>query len=124
MTDSEKLDLILGRMQGVETGVLELGKQMEAKMGSMETKIGSMETKIGSIETRIGSIETKMDSIETKVDSLRSTVEKNYGLLENFYAEQKEYNTYFSERLKVIFGELEMHRSQIASNTEVLRKIG
>lgn len=117
MTDSEKLDLILGKMQGVETGVLELGRQVEAKMGSMETKIGSMETKIGSIEMKIG-------SIETKVDSLRSTVEKNYGLLENFYAEQKEYNTYSSERLKVIFGELEMHRSQIASNTEVLRKIG
>lgn len=96
MTDSEKLDLILGKMQGVETGVLELGKHVKAKMGS----------------------------IETKVDSLRSTVEKNYGLFENFYAEQKEYNTYFSERLKVIFGELEMHRSQIASNTEVLRKIG
>lgn len=61
MTDSEKLDLILGRMQGVETGVLELGKQVEAKMDSMETKIGSIET---------------------------------------------------------------LHRSQIASNTEVLRKIG
>lgn len=58
MTDSEKLDLILSKMQGMET-----------RMQGMETKMQGMETKMQIIENNLQEVKQKTTNIDITLEN-------------------------------------------------------
>ncbi len=70
MTDSEKLDLLVEKLGGVENRM----DSMEGKMSSMEGKMSSMEGKMNSMEGKMNSMEGKMNSLEERLISVESDV--------------------------------------------------
>lgn len=58
MTDSEKLDLILSKMQGMET-----------RMQGMETKMQGMETKMQIMENNLQEVKQKTTNIDITLEN-------------------------------------------------------
>lgn len=58
MTDSEKLDLLLEKVNA-----------MEARMGTMETKMGTMETKMGTMETELKTVREDVKGIKLVLEN-------------------------------------------------------
>ena len=58
MTDSEKLDLLVEKLGGVEN-----------RMDSMEGKMSSMEGKMNSLEERLISVESDVKGIKIKIEN-------------------------------------------------------
>lgn len=58
MTDSEKLDLLLEKVNA-----------MEARMGTMETKMGTMETKMDTMETELKTVREDVKGIKLVLEN-------------------------------------------------------
>lgn len=71
MTDSEKLDLILLKMQGMENEM----QGMKAGMQGMETRMQGMETKMQGMETRMQTLENDLQEVKQKVTNIDLTLE-------------------------------------------------
>ena len=72
MTDSEKLDLILLKMQGMENEM----QGMKTGMQGMETRMQGMETRMQGMETRMQGMETKMQGMETRMQTLENDLQE------------------------------------------------
>lgn len=70
MTDSEKLDLILSKMDQMESRM----DRMESRMDQMEAKIDRMESRMDRMEAKIDRMESRMDQMESKIDRLESDI--------------------------------------------------
>lgn len=78
MTDSEKLDLILLKMQGMENEMqgMKAGMQgMETRMQGMETKMQGMENEMQGMETRMQTLENDLQEVKQKVTNIDLTLE-------------------------------------------------
>lgn len=64
MTDSEKLDLILLKMQG-----------MENEMQGMKTGMQGMETRMQGMETKMQTLENDLQEVKQKVTNIDLTLE-------------------------------------------------
>lgn len=64
MTDSEKLDLLLEKVNG-----------MENRLDSMEGRLDSMESRLDSVDTRLSHIETDHESTKAEVKTIKITLE-------------------------------------------------
>ncbi len=71
MTDSEKLDLILSKMDQMEARM----DQMEAKIDRMEARMDQMEAKIDRMESRMDQMEAKLNQVESDVRDMKVTIE-------------------------------------------------
>lgn len=61
LTDSQKLDLILGRLGAIET-----------RLDKVETQLDKVEARLGAIETRLDKVEARLDKVETSIEEVRS----------------------------------------------------
>ncbi len=59
MTDSQKLDLLLEKVSG-----------MDSRLDSMEGRLDSVESRLDSMENRLDSMENRLDSMENRLDSM------------------------------------------------------
>ena len=64
MTDSQKLDVIISAMQGMET-----------RMQGMETRMQGMETQMQGMETRMQGMEKDLQEVKQKVTNIDLTLE-------------------------------------------------
>ena len=71
MTDSEKLDLILSKMDQMESRM----DQMEAKIDRMKSRMDQMEAKIDRMESRMDQMEAKLNQVEADVREMKLTIE-------------------------------------------------
>ena len=71
MTDSEKLDLILSKMDQMESRM----DQMEAKFDRMKSRMDQMEAKIDRMESRMDQMEAKLNQVEADVREMKLTIE-------------------------------------------------
>lgn len=86
MTDSEKLDLILLKMQGMENEMqgMKTGMQgMETRMQGMETRMQGMENKMQGMETKMQGMETRMQTLENDLQEVKQKVTNIDLTLEN-----------------------------------------
>lgn len=86
MTDSEKLDLILLKMQGMENEMqgIKTGMQgMETRMQGMETRMQGMENKMQGMETKMQGMETRMQTLENDLQEVKQKVTNIDLTLEN-----------------------------------------
>ena len=79
MTDSEKLDLILSKMDQMESRM----DRMESRMDQMEAKIDRMESRMDRMEAKIDRMESRMDQMESKIDRLESDIRNIELTIEN-----------------------------------------
>ena len=78
MTDSEKLDLILSKMDQMESRMDRMESrmdQMEAKIDRMESRMDQMEAKIDRMESRMDQMEAKLNQVEADVREMKLTIE-------------------------------------------------
>ncbi|MCI7814022.1 MAG: hypothetical protein MR543_10170 [Robinsoniella sp.] len=111
MTDREILQAMAEMIQPIHT-----------KIGKIEEHLGSLEKETGKIEERLGSLEKETEKIKEQQKDIDRKVDKNYGLLEQFYVEQKERDTKTNEKIAFIQADLEMQRNQINMNTATIRR--
>lgn len=79
MTDSQKLDVIISAMQGMETRM----QGMETRMQGMETQMQGMETKMQGVETQMQGMETRMQGMEKDLQEVKQKVTNIDLTLEN-----------------------------------------
>lgn len=79
MTDSEKLDLILSKMQGMETRM----QGMETKMQGMETKMQIMENDLQEVKQKTTNIDITLEN-EIRVN-IRRIAEGHLDISRNLY---------------------------------------
>lgn len=60
MTDSEKLDLILSKVNS-----------FEVKMNNFESKMDTFESKMNGFESKVDTLDSKMDTLETSTQELK-----------------------------------------------------
>ncbi len=72
MTDSEKLDLLLVKMQDMET-----------EMQDMKTEMQGMETEMQGMETEMQGMKTEMQDIKSDLHEVMQKVAKTEMILEN-----------------------------------------
>ncbi|HKM22582.1 MAG TPA: hypothetical protein VJZ01_11150 [Lachnospiraceae bacterium] len=65
MTDSEKLDVILGKMDSLDN-----------KVDMLDNKVDSLGNKVNSLDNKVDSLDNKVDSLDNKVDFLESEVKQ------------------------------------------------
>lgn len=109
MTD-KLLEQILVKLTALEQGQ----QDIKANMQNMKTDMQNMKTDIHAMNKRLA-------NVESDVTEIKETVNKNYDKTLEFYAKQMENNTEMRDRIRVIFGELEMHSEQISRNTADIR---
>ncbi|MDE7274195.1 MAG: hypothetical protein K2N95_14250 [Lachnospiraceae bacterium] len=71
MTDSQKLDVIISAMQGMETKM----QGVETQMQGMETKMQGVETQMQGMETRMQGMEKDLQEVKQKVTNIDLTLE-------------------------------------------------
>lgn len=54
------------------------------------------------LDAKLEPVNARLDRIESTVFEIKDTVDKNYNMLEEFYVNQKEYNTITADRLAII----------------------
>ena len=54
------------------------------------------------LDAKLEPVNARLDRIESTVLEIKDTVDKNYNMLEEFYVNQKEYNTITADRLAII----------------------
>ncbi len=64
MTDSEKLDLLLEKVSG-----------MDSRLNSVEDRLDSMENRLDSMENRLSHIETDHESTKAEVKAIKISLE-------------------------------------------------
>ena len=104
MSENDKLDLILFKLQDIQTHLQTIDKRLDG------------------IEERLDRVEARLDRVEERLDRLEDTVNRNYAMTEEFYVSQKEANEEFRAEFRVIHGTLDMHARQIARNTALLKE--
>ncbi len=88
MTDSQKLDLILSKIEKIdslEKDVKDL-KTSIGKIDSLEKDVRDLKTsvsKIDSLETKIDSLEKDVKDIKTTTNFLKNDIDRIYTILEN-----------------------------------------
>jgi hypothetical protein len=115
MTDSEKLDLILKLMQGMDSRLVALDNRMGALEETTAKGASSLENRMGALEAsldnRMGALEETTakgaSSLENRMGGLGAKLDKIQGSLDEFRRETKEralrkaaakkYGDYFSE---------------------------
>lgn len=65
MTDSEKIDLILSKMQGMETQM----QGMDTRMQGMEDRMQKMETQIQEMDTDLKAVRHKVTDIDLMLEN-------------------------------------------------------
>lgn len=68
MTDSQKLDLILDKVGGLET-----------RMDRLESRMDGLETRMDRLETRMDSLEVRMDVLEVQIKKTESVLREEIG---------------------------------------------
>lgn len=66
MTDSEKIDLMLSKMQSMETKM----QGMDTKMQNMETQMQGMDARMQNMETQIQEMDTDLKVVKHKVTDI------------------------------------------------------
>lgn len=66
MTDSEKIDLMLSKMQSMETKM----QGMDTKMQNMETQMQGMDARMQNMETQIQEMDTDLKAVKHKVTDI------------------------------------------------------
>ena len=72
MTDSDKLDILLKKVDSMENKMGSMGN----KMDSMGNKMDSMENKMDSMENKMDSMENRMDTQETETKGIKRSIKK------------------------------------------------
>ena len=72
MTDSEKMDLILAKLDG-----------LDQKVDGLEQKVDGLEQKVDGLEQKVDGLEQKVDGLEQKVDIIDNDVKDTKLILEN-----------------------------------------
>lgn len=74
----DKLDLILERINSIDTSlkaeIKSLDEKLTSKMTSMETRMTSMDQRMTSMETRMTSMDQRMTSMETRMTSTEDRI--------------------------------------------------
>ncbi|MCC8126219.1 MAG: hypothetical protein LIO92_02320 [Clostridiales bacterium] len=79
MTDSEKLDLLLEKVSGMES---RLGS-VEGRLDSVENRLDSMDTRLNSMDTRLNSMDTRLNHIEADHETTKAEIKTIKITLEN-----------------------------------------
>ena len=66
MTDSEKIDLMLSKMQSMETKM----QGMDTRMQNMETQMQGMDARMQNMETQIQEMDTDLKAVKHKVTDI------------------------------------------------------
>jgi len=77
MTDRELLEVILSKVEGMETrmdGMEDHMQRMETRMDGMEDHMQRMETRMDGMEDHMQRMETRMDGMETRMQGLEEKV--------------------------------------------------
>ncbi len=88
MTDSQKFDLIISKLETIDKKVDKLDQRMDAleeRMDALEKRMDALEKRMDALEERVGLLEKRMDALEERVDSLEKhmdALEGRVGLLE------------------------------------------
>ncbi|MDR1313418.1 MAG: hypothetical protein LBQ12_06895 [Deltaproteobacteria bacterium] len=56
-------------LHNLSSGISELGRKFETRMGAFETRMNGFDTRMLAFETRMGTLETRIGTLETKIDS-------------------------------------------------------
>ena len=118
MSENDKLDLILFKLQDIQTHLQTIDKRLDG----IEERLDRVEARLDRVEERLDRVEERLDRVEERVDRLEDTVNRNYAMTEEFYVSQKEANEEFRAEFRVIHGTLDMHARQIARNTALLKE--
>ncbi len=111
MSENDKLDLIIFKLQDIQTHLQTIDKRLDG-----------IEERLDRVEARLDRVEERLDRVEERLDRLEDTVNRNYAMTEEFYVSQKEANEEFRAEFRVIHGTLDMHVRQIARNTALLKE--
>lgn len=104
MTEKNLLEQILSEVQG-----------MKQSFGSLENRMDKMENRLDKMDDRFDSIDLRLDKMDQKID-------RNYDAVMSFFVKQQEINTETSTKLNFVMGQLDMHNTQIAFNTAMLKQ--
>lgn len=68
MTERELLELILSKVNGIETRM----DRIEAKIESMETRIKQLEAEVAAVQEKIGSMEERISKMEASFTEMQA----------------------------------------------------
>ena len=68
MTDSQKIDLILEKMGGIDRKIDTLG----ADVAELKTDVAELKTKVSALESDVAELKTKVSALESDVATLKS----------------------------------------------------
>lgn len=86
MAESEKLDLILQKISGLDEKVDNIDKRLnhlEEKVDHLEEKVDRLEEKVDRLDEKVDSIDKRVSSLETEMKEVRQQVIKTNLVIEN-----------------------------------------
>lgn len=69
MTERELLELILSKVNGIETRM----DRIEAKIESMETRMDAIETRLKQLEAEVSAVQEKIGSMEERISKMEAS---------------------------------------------------
>jgi chromosome segregation ATPase len=79
MTDSQKLDLILEKVIGLEEKIT----SMDARLSNLEEKVTSMDARLANVENEVTSLREEVTSMDNRLSNVENDVTKMKLVLEN-----------------------------------------
>ena len=122
----EKLEPINEKLTELDNKVTNLDEkvtELDEKVANLDEKVTELDEKVAELDEKVTQFDEKITDFDEKLQALDEKVTMHYDLTVEFYGNQQESNTETNDRLKVIEGELEMHRNQIARNTSDIKWI-
>ena len=71
MTDSEKLDLLLEMVSGLESDV----GNLKSDVGNLKSDIGNLKSDVGNLKSDIGNLKSDVQDIKQKITKIDLTLE-------------------------------------------------
>ena len=132
MTEKNLLEQILSEVQGMKQSFGSLENRMDKmderfdsidlRLDKMDDRFDSIDLRLDKMDDRFDSIDLRLDKMDDRQDKIDQKIDRNYDAVMSFFSRQQEINTETSEKLNFIMGQLDMHNTQIALNTAMLKQ--
>lgn len=95
MTDGEKLDLILEKVNGLDAKV----SGLDTKVSGFETKLSGLDAKVSGLELEMQVVNSRLDKIDDKINTLGVWQRKTVRQVEELHVAQKLYELNTNKKL-------------------------